>query len=199
MVLYWRGKLSLTDQNGLLARFYAKASQELWAYTLAFVGRRLMNEGREVPEVIIERMKALWTNRLAAARATGNAEQYVEEIASFGWWVASEKFDNEWTLLQLADALKVAKKIDPAHLVVERLAKLSRIMPGRTVECLDLIIDGDQEGWSKLTWRESARTILAEAINSADEHARSIAIAIIHRLGARGYFEFRQLLNPRTL
>ena len=45
-----------------------------------------------------------------------------------------------------------------------------------------------------LGWGEHARVILDTASHAADLEARKRAIDLIHRLGARGYFEFRDLL-----
>lgn len=95
---------------------------------------------------------------------------------------------------QLAEALRIAKKAEPDHLVVERLAEVSASMPKKSVECLGMIVAGDKEGWGILGWRESARKILGAAMNSADVAAKAAAAEQIHRLGARGYFEFRELL-----
>ena len=97
---------------------------------------------------------------------------------------------------QLFEVLKVTQKIEPEHLVLERLAELSASVPARAVECLALIVEGDREGWSILGWRGHVRTIIATAINSADEKARRHAATLVHHLGTRGNFEFRDLLPP---
>jgi hypothetical protein len=85
-------------------------------------------------------------------------------------------------------------KIEPDHMVVERLSLLAADMPRQDVECLRLIVEGDTEGWRVHSWREHARTILATAIQGTDAGARQAAVDLVHRLGARGYFEFRDLL-----
>lgn len=131
---------------------------------------------------------------MSAARAAGTAPSYVEELSRFGWWFTSKKFDDGWALAQLAEALRIAKKAEPDHSVVERLAELSPSIPRNAVECLAMIVEGDKEGWGILGWREFAHRILAEAMNSADQAARAAAADLIHKLGSRGYFEFGELL-----
>jgi hypothetical protein len=56
------------------------------------------------------------------------------------------------------------------------------------------MVDGDKEGWSILGWREYARMILTTAIQGSDLEAWQAAVDLVHRLGARGFFEFRDLL-----
>jgi hypothetical protein len=192
MTLYWRGKLGIHDS--LFQRFYAAAPDSLRGFAAEFIGRSLRNDTGDVAPVIIERLRELWTFRLSAARAATDATTHVEELSHFGWWFVSKKFDDTWSLTQLVEALKIAKKAEPDHLVVERLSEISPSMPSNAVECLAMIVAGDKEGWGILGWREFARKILADAMSSADQPARAKATELIHRLGSRGYFEFRELL-----
>jgi hypothetical protein len=171
-----------------------KAPDKLRGYAIEFVGRSLRNDTGVVAPEIVERLREFWASRLNAARAAGAATSFVEELSRFGWWFASRKFDDEWAMAQLAEALRIAKKAEPDHLVVERLAELSPSMPRSAVECLAMMVAGDKEGWGVLGWRESARKILATSLKSADQNARTAARDLIHRLGSRGYFEFRDLL-----
>jgi hypothetical protein len=190
MTMYWRGKLPIND--ALLQHFYLRAPDKLRGYAVEFVGRSLRNDTGDVVAEILERLRELWASRLSAARAVG--APYVEELSRFGWWFVSKKFDDNWAIAQLAEALQLVKKIEPDHLVVERLAELSPSIPRVTVECLAMIVEGDKEGWGVLGWRESAHKILQDAISSPDQDANTAAAKLIHKLGSRGYFEFRDLL-----
>lgn len=194
MTQYWRGKLDGDDQAGLLARFYAKADPKLCSWALEFIGRSLRKTSGAVPAEILVRLKKLWTRRLEAVRVADPATGQSEELTSFGWWFESKKFDDGWSVDQLLEVLKIAGKIEPDRLVIERLAELSRAIPAKAVDCLAMIFESDKEGWGPLTWREHARRILAEAIHSADLSANSAAVALVNRFGARGYPEFRDLL-----
>ncbi len=191
---YWRGKLDADVPKGLLARFYAKADPKLRNWALEFIGRGLWKTAGNISPEILDRVKHLWATRLEAVRAAGTASPESGEVTSFGWWFVSGRFDAEWAIDQLLEALKIGSRIEPDHLVVERLAQLSGEMPIRTVECLRMIVEGDRDGWGILGWRDHARTILGTAIHSADLTARDRTIDLVHRLGSRGYFEFRDLL-----
>lgn len=95
-----------------------------------------------------------------------------EEVAAFGWWFASGKFDDGWAIAQLKEALRLSGKTEPYELVLERLARLSTRMPVDVVECLRLIVEGDKEGWNIRTWREPKRTILETVLKSRDSMVR---------------------------
>jgi formate-dependent phosphoribosylglycinamide formyltransferase (GAR transformylase) len=53
----------------------------------------------------------------------------------------------------------------------------------------------DREGWEFMAAETEAATILRAALKSGDSEARSVATALIHELGGRGMFGFRQLLS----
>jgi hypothetical protein len=88
--------------------------------------------------------------------------------------------------------LKFCASIEPEHLVVERLAELAASHPGKAVDCLALIVDGDKT-WGVFGWIDHARRLLAQVINSVDQSARTRAIDLVNRLGALGYSQFRDL------
>jgi hypothetical protein len=119
-------------------------------------------------------------------------------MSSFGWWFISKKFDNKWAIEQLIDVLKITGKVKPDHLVVEELAMLSQEMPKETLQCLELMIKGDQEGWGIYSWREHLRTALSNTLQSPDPETVSAAEDFIHYLGSKGYFEFRDLLRGKS-
>jgi hypothetical protein len=197
MMLYWRGNLALDEPDGLLTRFYAKASDALCGHAFGREGRRLYDTKETIPSGILDRLKMLWAQRLTVARADPSPTSHAAELAAFAWWFASAKFDNAWALNQLTEVLKLVGKVDVDHKVVERLAALAADMPRQAVQCLRLMVEGDTEGWRVHAWREHTRTILAAAIQNTDTQTRQVAVDLVHRLGACGYFEFRDLL-PET-
>jgi hypothetical protein len=203
MILYWRGKLALDELDGLLARFYAKASDALCGYAFTTEGRRLYDTKETIPSETVSRLKALWKQRLTAAQVDASPVSHAAELTAFGWWFASGKFDGAWALDQLMQVLNLAPtKIVPRmqgvdRLIVERLAALAKDKPRQAVECLRLMVEGDTEGWRVRSWRGHTEAILTTAIQSSDLEAHQAAVDLVHRLGARGHFEFGNLL-PRT-
>jgi len=194
MILYWRGKLSFEEKDGLLARFYNKASEALRSHALKFIGHTLCDTKETLEPEIIDRLKALWEQRVNAAHNATPPLTNAIEFNSFGWWFASGKFDDDWAITQLKKSFNLANETEPDHLVAKRLAILAPSMPLATIECLNLTVKGDKEGWKIHGWLEEARTIFVYALNSTHDVARQAAKDLIHRLGARGFLDFRDLL-----
>ncbi len=194
--LYLRGSLDLDDRNGLLARFYSKADVKLRRSVITTIGISLKIASGPVAPKIVEGLQKLWLRWLGAVLAAGLVPSQAEEIKDFGWWFGSKKLPDLWSTEQVFEVLRIAGSIEPDHLVVERLTELAVSMPAKAVECLAMIIEGDKDGWRVLSWRDHARAMLAAAIHSADQTARTKALELIHHLGRRGYPEFRDLLPP---
>lgn len=190
---YWWGVLELSVSGGLLPTFYNRAPDTLRAHALGFLGRNLHRISSAIPADTLERLQLLWESRLRAAQQHPNSHQ--EEVAEFGWWFASEKFDTFWAIAQLKEALKLTAEIKPYNSTLDRLAALTSERPLDTVECLQLIIKGAKEGWRIGAYREAKRNILRAALHSQDHEARQVAENLINRLGAQGYWDFRDLLQ----
>jgi hypothetical protein len=189
MTFYWHGALALDDR--LLARFYTKASVELRSHAMRFIGQSL-REAETVAGDVINRLKALWESRL---RATKHNQRPASELTEFGWWFVSDKFDEDWALGQLQNALRNAGKIEPDFMVAQKLAEIAKRMPSLSVECLELMVESDREGWGIHGWEHEAREVLEAALRSSDRSVAQKAETIIHRLGARGHMGFRELLK----
>jgi hypothetical protein len=193
MIFYGRGIISLDSPQDLLARFYEKAPDKIRAHALWLVGRDF-RELEAVPHEVLDRFQVLWQHRFDTIRTSPRLESHTAELKAFGWLFSSMKFDDTWAIVQLRDALKLSGWADHHYMVVEYLATLSNKHPALAIECLDLMVEGDKEGWGINRWGNYPRTILVNARQSANENAQEIAVNLINRLGARGYLEYRNLL-----
>ncbi len=193
MLFYGRGKVSSDSQDRLIEQFFDKAPSRIRARAIEFIGRSLRDSKGDIPRVVLDRFIALWNRRLDHAREVGEAS--AEEIARFGWWFISERFEDSWAVEQLEEVLRVAKKAEPDLMIPERLAAIANRMPGAAVRCLVGLVEADREGWGILAWEEHARTILRAAMTSSDSSVGETAVALIHRLGARGRLGLRDLLG----
>ena len=195
MVLYGRGQLVLDSPSSLLAKFWRIAPASLRSHALSFIGRSLANSEEQVPDIVITRFVDLWEHRLKSLERGLMADNDPSELSSFGWWFILEVFDPAWALNQLYRSLKIVSETDPAHLVVEKLAKIAPQFSKESVQCLELLIKGDKNGWKIGLWRDSGKTVLAIALESHDESVMKSAEELINFLMSRGYFEFRDLLQ----
>jgi len=196
MTFYWRGKLNFGDPDGILSEFWRKVPDPIRGHALSYIGRSLDQWKDTVPPQPLQRLKALWEGRLAAAKEAATPDNYIAEMSAFGWWFVSKKFEDTWAIKQLDEALKIAGKAEPEEEVVGRLASLSQNMPREAVQCLEALVKGDREDyWRIHGWREHIRTILATALREADPETRTAAENLVHYLGSRGHFQFRDLLR----
>jgi hypothetical protein len=193
VLLLGRGKLDLLP-GGMLVAFYQKAPESQRAYFIEHAGRTLHNE-KDLPAEVLNKLEDLWNWRLGTVREeVKKSGTQTIELASFRWWFTSGRFDDRWALGQLAEALKLSRLETPAYLVLKKLAETSATYPLETVECLAVLIDKDTGNLSIQPWPEDVRTILATAIHGDNAAAKVIGIELVHKLGSRGFFEYRSLL-----
>jgi hypothetical protein len=191
MSFYWRGKLDI--QNEILEAFYQRADTKLRAHALGFVGRSLRNTAGSIPGSVAMRLRELWKKRLQAS--TQRPQTSTEELKQYGWWFASGKFGDEWSITQLLETLRLAKQIEPDQLVVERLVEMTRTTPLQCVQALAMMIEGDTKGWAILGWEDKAKEILRTAMRSSNPEAQREAEELVNLLGSQGHFDFGQILK----
>ncbi len=195
MLFYGRGKVPLEPPTGLLGRFFERAPGRVRGRAIEFVGRSLRDNKGAIPPAVIRRFTALWERRIERARAA--PAESADELAGFARWFVSQKFDEDWAIQHLEEALSLVKKVDSYHMsaVAETLAAIAPRRPREAVRCLERLVEAESEGWGILGSEGHVRTTLADAMGSGDSETRDAAIALIHRLGARGRLGFRDLLE----
>jgi hypothetical protein len=196
MTLYWRGKIKLDEPEGLLAKFFELSSDGLRGYAIEFIGRSLKNKEDEIEPQTLNSLQLLWEKRLETAHNSTERISYTTELAAFGWWFSSGKFNDAWAITQIKQILELIGTVEPDFLVLERLAIIVDTMPESSVECLELIIKNDKSGWRIYSWQNETRAILSKAIHSNSDKAIKVAKCIIQDLGKRGQWEYRDLLPP---
>jgi hypothetical protein len=196
--MYGRGQLSLDPSGVTLSRFWQVAAGALRTHALSFIGRSLANSDDEVPAEIIERFATLWEFRLSFIAQNMTTDYDPSELSAFGSWFISDKFDITWSLQQLYHALQMVGETDPDHSVVEKLAKIAPQFPRESIQCLELLIKGDKNGWKVDLWRESARVVISAALQSSDAHTKTLAGNLVNFLMSRGRYDFRDILQDKT-
>lgn len=178
MVYYLRGKVGL-DRGGLVGRFFAGASDKLRYHALAFIGRSLKNQEGMLPRDVAMRIQALWERRMLAATSAESLNGFERELSAIGWWFASGKLETSWSAKQLMKVLELGLTVEPATAVIARLKELEVSFSGMKARALSLILAREQDSVNLVAWTEDARTILNEAISSADDAARGTALNLL--------------------
>ena len=194
MIYYWHGELKLGSDDNLISQLFAKAPVNLRGYALAFIGRILDNAKTPIEQNVIERLKKLWQWRITIILISENSEEYSEEFSQFTWWFTSGKFDDEWAISQLHAVLKLNAKIDRRFKkVVEKFVELLDQYPYKIIECFGLIIANLQNRMTIYLLINETKILLKKSLENEKIHSR--AEDIVHRLGAMGFLEFRDLLK----
>jgi hypothetical protein len=194
MVYYWLGSLEFRSADGLLDGFYATAPDKLRGHAMWFVGTSVSHWDEGAPPEVYERLKKLVERRLEAARQAANPADFVHELANFGWWFASEKFEERWSLETLLAVLQLTRKAEGEMDVVKLLAARCARYPVECVTCLRLMIEGDRDRWLLLGVENDAMELLRQALRSNNPEAVVSARRLAEDLIARGHFGFRAVL-----
>jgi uncharacterized protein len=178
MVFYLRGGLAL-DDKGLPAKFFREAPETLRRHALGFIGTTLNAQQGNIPRDFELRLRHLWERRLQDAESENDSAGHFEELAAFGWWFASGKLEDAWSLRQLSKVLELGVKIEAATQVITRLKDLAEKHPERTVQCLSMILRSEQDSVSLVAWTQDSRSIINKAMQSGDSNARTLAIELL--------------------
>jgi len=193
MTYYWRGLISKRS-GSLLVNFFEVAGWELRGYAIAFIGESLADTAGPVHDDIMERMVELWKWRIGLAQSSKQPKEYEHELISFGKWVGSGKLEPGWGLEQLLAVLSLIGRIKADEKMVEQLASLADKYPQQVIDCFRLMIEGEPDGYQMFLWKNPGKDLLQKLIQGTDQNAKEAAIDLVHRLGAMGHLEFRDIL-----
>jgi hypothetical protein len=188
MELHSQGVIAFGDEDGLLDRFYQVATAERRAQAIEAIGHGI-TDGDELSAEVSSRLRALIERGIEAVRHGGDGE----ELRGFAWWLASGKFDPEWSLLTLREALAAGAQLQPEHVVAKRLAELRHDHLLETIRALEALIETGTRPWFPLAARDEITEILGQALAAGGE-AETRARDIVNRLVARGHRTFEGLL-----
>lgn len=192
VILAGRGLVAWSDDAALLRRFFENSEPDDADRAIWLVGRDLSNDETDVSDDVIERFRRLTEELLGLLKANGR--ERMGHLKSLGWWIASGRFDPEWTLGRLARLLELAGAAEPSFEVMDCLVELSKSHPAEAFKVFRTWVNPDGPDGGVLFGRsEPARAILRTAL----AHSPTVddARLFIHQLGAAGHLSFRDLLE----
>ena len=192
MLFHWHGELDLQHPDGLLSLFYEKAPSTLRAKAHESVGRWLQNNKGSIETAVIQRLEVLWASRLHAARSGGGELSYENELAAFGWWFASGRFDDKWAINQLIETLETGGSLDDKKHVVKHLATLAPYIPIPVARALHLLVEAT-DYLRVFMFDDEAKEALQSLLASGCEEAEEQAKRTIDHLLTLGHRDFRDL------
>lgn len=177
------------DCGERLRRFYERAAPSLRAHAMYVAGETLDREKRG--DKWHTQCLDLWNERKAVAQRSPEAHR--NEIAQFGTWFGNDSLDEDWALRELAEALRIARRIEHDFVVTKRLADLAPRHASAVLDCLRLMVEGEREPWSLHSWCDDMRVILKTTLATPESHDG--ARELINRLAAMNHLEFADLLD----
>lgn len=196
MTFFWRGHLDIADPDGLFTMFWKKADEDSKAHAIDFLGRSLHSLTDPVDDEVAKRLKDIWEMRIGEAEAAADKKPYEKEMSGFGWWFASGKMDEDWSIRQFIRSLEISKKVNGDYSVIDRLVVLVQSKPIQAIQILEKLIQRDRQQWVLFGSETDLRNILAATLNSPEKPAQDSARALINRLVAWGYTSYGNLLLP---
>src|SRR3989344_1780420 len=193
IIFYWNKQIELKSTS-FLGDFYNTVPIELKAEAVDFIGRA-MNDNAKMPESYIKRSKALIEDRLTKLQKSKKPQEDVKEFKDFSWWVASEKFDDGWTLMVLEQILKKGCELDGDHLVIEKFEKIAEKFPLEVINCANLIFRNDKKCWGMPTWGDRLKAIIQTVLKIKNRKTKEAAKEFVNRLVAKGHMEFKDLIS----
>lgn len=188
MQYYAHGAIELDDP--LMQQFFARPSVALRAQVIGDIGWSLGHETAELSPGVQTRLMNLWESRMAALSESPRAD--ADELGTFGWWLASRKFPEEWAVRQAVDVIERLRSLRPDFAAVETMAQLAPRFPYEAVRIVHVVFEEDRDGWAIHGWSQHLRGILVEALKAGPK-ARAEAEETIELLVSRGHRQYRDL------
>ncbi len=195
MTYYWRGLIKRRSE-GLMNQFFDNANPDLRGHALGFIGDSIANTDASIYPDIMKRFYGLWAWRLGIALKAGDPRPFHSELKAFGKWFGTQKLRPvQWALEQVLMVLKLVGRIDADEAMVSYLANLADEYPKKVLECFRLMVLNEDDGYTMWLWKKHGKRLLSAIIAGADLDTHDQAIDLVHRLGAMGHREYRELLE----
>jgi hypothetical protein len=201
MVLFGRGDLgaagddAIAADGGIIRRLVTTTHVSVRSHAVQFVGSSLSGSDQALPGEVISRFQTLWERYWDGVGRSDAA--VTPQSAVFGYWFSSGAFDPRWSIERLHAFVTAAPRAEPDDMIVEQLAKICQNDPLRSAQVMQLLVQGDTEGWRISGWKAEAKQVLSVAIAAGGE-ARGVAEQVVDRLGRRGFLEFGELLRVKA-
>jgi len=184
---YWRGIITLDDE--LLTTYWRHATVAARAHTVEVLGRSA-REATALTDDVQNRLLAFWawaTTHTRPGEAAG-------ELAGFVWWFAASGLPAEWRFQQMTELLQEEVRPEAEFLIADVLASLAEQHPLAVARILRLWLQRS-EPWTVDARHEQIEKVLRATYRAGDPDARRLAEETANWLGARGFRQFRSIVQ----
>jgi hypothetical protein len=184
---YWRGVITLDDE--LLTTYWRNATSAARTQTVEFLGRSA-HKATALSDDVQDRLLAFWM----WARENTQPGQAADELAGFVWWFAANGLPVEWRLRQMTELLQAGVQPKAEFLIADILSSLAEQHPLAAARILRLWLERG-EPWTVDAHREQIEKVLQITYRAENPDARRIAEETANWLGARGFRQFRAVVQ----
>jgi hypothetical protein len=184
---YWRGVITLDDE--LLTTYWRNATVAARVHTVDFLGRSA-HKVTALTGDVQDRLLTFWT----WARENTRPGEAADELAGFVWWFAANGLPVEWRLQQMTELLQAGVQPQAEFLIADMLSSLAEQHPLAAAQILRLWLERG-EPWTVDAHREQIENVLRTAYRAENPDARRIAEETANWLGARGFRQFRAVVQ----
>lgn len=196
--LAWAGEIPIGGPGTMLDQAFDRASDQLLGEVTSHVGLRVVNTEGDLEEAIRQRLQDLWEWRMSS-RLVRDAPAHQQELAGFGWWYGSGRFDASWSLAQLRKILTLTGgRIEGTHLVIERLAEAPDESLDEALGCLIQLVSASGFDNYVDALEPQIGNVLTAVRERGGTETRAQVTQLINQLVARGYVSFRTYLPSPT-
>lgn len=192
IVVYTRGQIEIDDP--LMLKFFEGPSVEVRGAALGHVAWNFMHAD-SVPADIRDRLGTMWDSRVMHVR---DAPDDVGELADFYWFVRSGKFEVEWWLPRLLEAVQLHGALKTHGMIGEHLANAARSHPRAVFDILAALLRGHQEDFPGENYdlvENAVPSALAAALDSGDVSLVADARTFMNELGEAGHTNLENRVN----
>jgi hypothetical protein len=188
LLMYMHGELGLTDDS-LLPTFFARADERTRAHMISLIPSFMKELTGGEKDAMRERGIQFWEWRLATSTDG--------DIRGFGRWMESEEFAAAWRLAQLETVLRRVGGVDADYQIAGMLGRFATAFPAETLRCARLLTGGSMNSMKvhALMYRHDLHRIIRAGLTSGNEALQKDATAFANELVARGFSQFRDVLE----
>jgi hypothetical protein len=189
--LYWSGAFDSPPED-ILFRFWNSAEEGPRQHMIWFVGRALIDTvDGPVPIDILRRLESLGRKILALQ---GKAAPSIKAKASFGYWIASNKFSMDWVLecLELIQIDPIAY-FDDLEGVLSTLGQFSELPIERISNFVEGYFTATRPIEDLILCKEALLQIMLRCMAGATPSQLAKLKTAANHLGKRGFSEFKKV------
>jgi hypothetical protein len=192
--------LSGVAPKPLMDAFFGKASPQVRAHSLSFLGREFALPPEKLPADVRARGVAYWEERLAAALQSGQSAAFQQELGVISQWCAKENIEPGWLLDQLLRMMDGGFSPKAGFTVIDWLGKNAAAHPDKCVAVLLALLNSPKlDRWTYMAHSEAIKLVLQTGLSSGTpstvQRVKEI-ISLLSTLGQSGYLALLRADGP---